>query len=135
MFTSNPITNWRLYAQRYQLQGTRCTSCNKIFYPKKYICSCGSFNFEPYKLSGKGILETFTKVAQPATEFDSQGYFCLGLIKLNEGPRILAQIADVEITDLFIGQTMEGVLRKYFTTNVEDIIHYGLKFIPTQKKS
>jgi len=69
------------------------------------------------------------------TEFASNGAYCLGLVKLDEGPKVLAQITDVEIRELYIGQPVVAVFRKYFTASSEDIIHYGVKFVPIQKKS
>lgn len=135
MLAKSPIAGWRLYKQRYQLQGTRCVQCKKVFYPHKYLCHCGSTKFEPYHLNGNGTLETFTQVCHPMAEFASNGSYCLGLVKLEEGPRILAQISDSAIGELYIGQPVVAVFRKYFATNAEDIIHYGIKFIPIQKKS
>jgi len=132
MQVHNPISAWRKYAQRYTLQGVKCVECGKSYYPSKHLCKCGSVEFTELKLSGHGKLLTFTKLHAASEGFASDGDYCLGIIQLDEGPRIMAQLAEVDFEKLHIGMIVLAVFRKYFVADEKDIIHYGLKFVPTQ---
>ena len=83
-----------------------CTSCEEwIWYPKAWCPSCGKrSNIEWRKLSGKGTVYSFTVIRQvidnsPAFQADLP--FIVGLVELDEGPRIYSDIAgkEVEIGD------------------------------------
>ncbi|MBU1007850.1 OB-fold domain-containing protein [Candidatus Dependentiae bacterium] len=118
-----PIVGWRNYKQTHALCGCVCVACKKKYYPKKYLCSCGSIEFEKKRFLGKGMLLTFTSI----------GSRCLGLVMLEEGVKILAQITDVKLCDLYIGMPVRAVFRLLSEDGPEGIIHYGIKFVPIQK--
>lgn len=86
--------------------------------------------FNEYYLAGRGVLESFTQVIQPTAEFSEMTPYCIGMIMLEEGVRVLGQIADVALEELKIGMPVEAVLRKFYTQGSEGIIHYGIKFAP-----
>jgi uncharacterized protein len=129
MFEQSPILRWRKYNEKYLLQGNKCLKCNNVFYPQKYLCSCGSQDFAPYKFSGKGTLLTFTQINTPCQTFSQQAPYCIGIIELEEGPKITAQITDTKINDLKIGSKVEAVFRKIYQSSDQGIINYGFKFI------
>jgi len=79
----------------------------------------------------KGILQSFTQVTTPPADFKAMGPYCIGLVELDEGPRLVVQLADVKLDELQIGMRMCGVLRKMFARDT-GIIHYGIKFIPAE---
>jgi hypothetical protein len=130
MQVHNPISAWRKYAQRYTLQGVKCVKCGKVYFPGKLLCTCGGLEFAILKLSGGGKLVTFTKLHAATEGFASDGDYCLGIIQLDEGPRIMAQMAEVDFEKLYIGMPVAAVFRKYFVADEKDIIHYGIKFLP-----
>ena len=132
MFEQSPILRWRKYDEKYLLQGNKCSHCEKLFYPKKYLCSCGSQEFTSINFCGKGTVETFTKITTPSKIFSKQPPYCIGIIKLKEGPKILAQIADIEFKNLKIGLAVQVSFRKIYSAGESKIINYGLKFIPTE---
>ena len=133
LLKNSPISQWRNYKHLYSLHASKCVSCKKIFYPKGYLCSCGSQKFELIKLSGKGKLLTFSYVVNPPEAFVSMVPYCIGIIELEEGVRMTAQITDVKLEDLSIGMKVQSVFRKFFASGQEGIINYGIKFIPVLK--
>lgn len=132
MFEQSPILRWRKYNEKYLLQGNKCSQCKKFFYPKKYLCSCGSQEFTVINFCGKGTVETFTKITTPSKMFSNQPPYCIGIIKLKEGPKILAQIADIDFENLKIGLPVQASFRKIYSAGESGIINYGLKFIPIE---
>jgi uncharacterized protein len=130
MFNYSPPLAWRNYDSTYQLCGVKCTKCSNMFYPKKHLCSCGSKEFEKQIFAGRGKLMSFTQILVPPREFSSYHSYCLGLIKLEEGPQLIAQVTDTPFEELKIGMDVCSVLRRYTTAGRQGIIHYGAKFIP-----
>lgn len=132
MFEQSPILRWRKYNEKYLLQGNMCLKCQKVFYPQKYLCPCGSQEFTIINFCGKGTVETFTKITTPSKIFSKQPPYCIGIIRLKEGPKILAQIVDIEFENLKIGLIVQTSFRKIYSTGESEIINYGLKFIPIE---
>jgi len=58
--------------------------------------------------------------------------YCIAIIKLKEGPKIISQIADAQLKELKIGMPVQAVFRNYYCTGKKEIINYGLKFIPIE---
>ncbi len=94
------------YCKSHELRMQFCTSCEEwIWYPKAWCPSCGKrSNIEWRKLSGKGTVYSYTVIRQvidnsPAFQADLP--FIVGLVELDEGPRIYSNIAgkEVEIGD------------------------------------
>lgn len=102
----------------HTLTGCKCVVCNKKYYPKKFLCECGSQQFVEYAFSGKGTLVTFTKTASAV----------LGIVALDEGVRILAEIVDTEYGSLIIGMRVDAVFRKLYEDGDAGCIVYGMKF-------
>ncbi|MEM2281980.1 MAG: Zn-ribbon domain-containing OB-fold protein [Candidatus Hadarchaeales archaeon] len=120
---------WREIPSRYNLIGTRCTNCGKVFFPPRYLCSsCGrKGSLQPYKVKGRGRIVSFTKVHVPAPGFEKQAPYFLALIELEEGCRVLAQLTDVS-GEVKIGDEVEMVFRKI--SEEGEIICYGYKARP-----
>ncbi len=133
MYRQSPIIRWRKYEEQYQLIGNKCINCNSAFYPKKELCLCGNNAFIKLQFSGEGQLLSFTEIKSAPEEYAFAVPYCLGIIQLKEGPKILAQITDCNGTDLKIGTKVQAAFRKYYKVNDAGIIHYGIKFIPLPK--
>lgn len=95
------------YCKAHELRMQYCTSCNEwIWYPKAWCPSCGRRNgIEWRKLSGKGSMYSFTVVRQvidnsPAFQADIP--FVIGLIELDEGPRIYSNVTGSKPEDVAI---------------------------------
>jgi hypothetical protein len=86
-----------------KLMGSRCTACGEIHVPPRPVCGkCRDAEVEWVELSGKGKLAGFTVIAIAPTAMLEAGYgrkkpYCSGVVELEEGPRISAQILDVDV--------------------------------------
>ncbi|MCL4489799.1 MAG: Zn-ribbon domain-containing OB-fold protein [Chloroflexi bacterium] len=123
--------NWRLKNQRYRLEGAACTVCGAKFFPPRPVCAeCKSANLQPFEFSGHGALYSFTTLYQAPLGYEGNLPYAVGMIKLDEGPMIEAQLTDVNLEDLKIGQRVEMVTRKLREFGPDGLIVYGYKFRP-----
>lgn len=130
MFRDSSIIRWRNYSDRYMLEGYECTNCGKKYFEKKGMCVCGSLDFNNIDFCGKGRIVSFTKIHAGPEVFAEQTPYCVGIIDLDEGARVTAQIIDSKYEDLSIGQEVEAVFRKFYKSGKKGVIHYGTKFRP-----
>ena len=93
-----------------KLIGSKCNVCGTNTIPQRQICpNCQSDDVELMAFSGKGTLAAFTVVSVPPVAMAAAGYgpknpYCVGIVTLEEGPRISAQILNV---DVFNPQTIK----------------------------
>jgi uncharacterized protein len=87
-----------------QLIGSHCLDCGTMAVPQRKICpNCLGSKTEVVKLSGKGILSAFTVIHVPSVMMAQAGYdarnpYCVGIVELDEGPKISAQILGVDVS-------------------------------------
>ncbi len=85
----------------------------------------------PYTSGGKGRVISYTIVTDAPEGFEEQAPYALALVKLDEGPTVLAQLTDLDLeADVKIGLRVEMVTRKLRTDGKRGIIVYGYKFRP-----
>ena len=98
------------------LIGSKCTQCGSYAIPQRGICpKCHSENTELIHFSGNGKLVAFTVIYVPPVKMAEAGYnnknpYCSGIVELEEGPRISAQILDVDLLNpnkIKIGTALE----------------------------
>lgn len=91
-------------AQDHVLMILRCAECGHyIHYPKPVCSQCTSTDVRPTKVSGLGVIHSFT-----ITHFPVPGYeppFVVALIELAEqqGLRLISNIVGTAPDDVFIG--------------------------------
>lgn len=93
----------------------------KIWREKKYKLTDGN----------PGKLVSFSVIHIPPSDFEEQAPYFVGLVKLKDGSRMMAQIT--EARKLKIGQKMKAVFRILNSQEKEGVIHYGIKFRPWKK--
>jgi uncharacterized OB-fold protein len=127
----------RSIPQRYALIGARCKSCGAVNLPRTLRClKCGGADFEPEKLSGRGKIYCYTMISRGGSppEFSTQqnlmGSYHVAVVELEEGPKIVAQLADCKHEELKIGLPVEATFRRIYED--EGMIRYGLKFRPAR---
>jgi len=128
MYSSSPSASWRRIKTRNCLIGNKCDKCNTLFYPPKNICKCGNGKLSEFKFSGKGKLVSFSEIHTPPTNLEDQIPYTIAIIKLEEGPKLTAQVVDFD--KVKTGMEVEACLRKIYTSGKSGIIHYGTKFRP-----
>lgn len=83
---------------------------------------------ERFVFSGVGEIYSFTTLQETPQTHDEQAPYVLALVKLNEGPMVLAQVTDLDGGELKIGDAVEMVTRKLTTEGERGMIVYGYKF-------
>ncbi|MFA5896708.1 MAG: Zn-ribbon domain-containing OB-fold protein [Thermoplasmata archaeon] len=127
---------WRTIPQRYRLVGHKCKKCGKVNFPPKGVCKyCNaSSDFEEIQLSGRGKVHTFTLIGAGGAppEFAEQekagGSYPVAIVELEEGPKVIGQMADVNGKDVKIDMPVRAELRRIYRE--EGVIRYGFKFVP-----
>lgn len=95
--------SFREYLAERQLMGTRCTACGAVHVPPRPLCpACFSTKMEWMPFSGRGKLTAFTVIHVAPTSMIAAGYgrdhpYCTGIVELEEGPRVCAQILGVDV--------------------------------------
>jgi len=122
---------WRLRKQRYQLEGSKCKKCGSNFFPPRCVCTaCKSDDLEPFQFAGKGKVYSYTTIYQTPDTFDKQVPYIVALIDLDSGPRITAQLTDIDLQSVKINMPVEMVIRKIYEDGADGPIQYGYKFRP-----
>lgn len=126
-----PSRYWREIPQRYRLEAARCKRCGKISFPPRSICpKCGSIEFEPTKLPEVGTVRTFTVIRVAPSQFLEQVPYAIGIVELDGGVRITAQIVDCSLEDIKIGQRVRVEFRRIQEDGHSGVICYGYKCVP-----
>ena len=125
--TEREFTNagFRQYLGEHRLMGAQCKGCGALYLPPRSLCPrCFGQELNWHELSGKAKLQAFTIVHIAPSAMIAAGYgrdnpYCSGIVKLNEGPSVSAQILGVDATQpetIAIGTP----LKKVFIDRGED---------------
>jgi uncharacterized OB-fold protein len=122
---------WREIPQRYRFEAARCKKCEKVHFPPRIVCAeCGAREFEDYTLANQGKVVTYTIIRVPPAPFKDQSPYAVGVIELDDGVRLMAQIADCNFDQLKIGQKVRAEFRKLQEEGQAGVLQYGYKFVP-----
>lgn len=86
-----------------RLVGSRCKTCGRVFFPPRIWCpDCQKNELEACEFAGVGKLAAFTVVyvapsAMLAAGYDRKNPYCVGVVELEGGERIPAQIFGVDV--------------------------------------
>ncbi|MCA1813458.1 MAG: Zn-ribbon domain-containing OB-fold protein [Halobacteriales archaeon] len=123
---------WRSIDQRYNLEGVKCGNCGQAIFPARTLCpTCRHLSvgkLAPFQMSGAGTVESFTVVHSPPNGFELQAPYVMAIVKLAEGPKLTAQIVDVDNADMRVGMPVHKVFRRINQDGEGGVIHYGYKF-------
>ena len=127
----SPARVWRDRVPRYRLVGAQCRRCGRRHYPPKPVCPyCGSRELEPVELPRTGVLESYTVVYQTGEGERERTPVYVGLVRLDDGTRVVAQLTDVAQGGLKTGVRVEAVFRRVRADGSYGLIAYGVKFRP-----
>jgi uncharacterized protein len=125
---------WREKASRYNGLGSKCGVCEKVFFPPRVLCdNCGRKSLgkvTPLQLKGNGTVFSFTVVHEAPRGFETQIPYIVGLIEMDEGVKLTAQIVDIDPKEVKIGMRVKDVFRKVREDGKAGVIHYAYKFAP-----
>ena len=85
----------------------RCKSCGDLHHPPGPVCpKCHSFDWDTVESSGKGVVYSFVVMHYPEVPpFDHPNP--IGLVELEEGVRLIAQLVGVKPGDVQVGQKVQ----------------------------
>jgi uncharacterized OB-fold protein len=104
---------WFDAAKDHRLMIQRCAQCNVLRHPPRPRCDkCGSYEWNALEASGKGTVYSFVVAHYPQVPaFDYP--LPIGLIALEEGTRIVADLVDVDPADVKVGMAVEVVWQEH----------------------
>lgn len=96
-------------ALQHRLLLARCDECSELSHPPELSCAaCGSDRRSWVEASGRGDLWSWTVCHPPLLPWFAQhGTWLVGVVELEEGPRMIARIKNVAHEDLVIGMRMQ----------------------------
>jgi len=128
------VPYWRMRDRYYSILGNKCTGCGKQYYPPLNVCrECGSTEFKETQMPKTGTLLSYTMQKESLPGFEDQEPMLFGLLKLENGVRIVAQLVDVQYESLRHGTKLRAVFRRIRTNGESGQIFYGYKFAPCRK--
>lgn len=119
----------RLRSAYYRLEGQRCSDCDALQFPPRAACrACRGANLRGQRLSGRGSVYSYAEVNHAPRGF--QAPYLVGLVRLEEGTLVTAQLTDLEPEDARIGLPVEMVTRRLQERGPHGLLVYGYKFRP-----
>lgn len=97
-------------ARRGELLIQRCSSCGRLRHPPEPMCpACRSLSHDTVRASGRGTLYSFVVNHHPQVPaFDYP--LVVGLVELEEGTRLVADVVGVEPAHVRVGMALEAEL-------------------------
>ena len=94
-------------AKEHKLLIQRCSACQALRHPPQPRCDkCGSYDWDTLESSGKGTVYSFVVNHYPQVPaFDYP--LPIGLVELEEGTRLVAQIVDTPVASITVGMAVE----------------------------
>ncbi len=79
-----------------------CPQCQRYqFYPRLYCMHCGYTTLQWAEVSGRGVIYSYTIIHQnKSPEFVNDTPYNLAIVQLEEGPRMLSNIVDIDAANL-----------------------------------
>ena len=116
--------------------GNKCAKCGAEHFPPTVTCrKCGSLELKDFEMPRGGTLLSFTLQKESLAGFEEQEPMIYGLIALENGIRVVAQIVDIPYESLKEGLKLQAVFRKVRTDGESGQIYYGYKFGPVRRGS
>ncbi|MCS7108772.1 MAG: Zn-ribbon domain-containing OB-fold protein [Sulfolobales archaeon] len=125
---------WRRRFDYYSVIIAECLDCGKKTYPRKHICPyCKSRNVRAITSAGIGEVIAYTISYFRVEGSEEHIPKIVALIKLDDGPILIGELVDLDLSELREGLRVEAVLRKIRTDDPGGLIYYGVKFRPLMK--
>jgi len=122
---------WRERRQRYLNEVARCKGCGKMHYPPRLVCDgCRGRDFEIRRMSETGKVLTWSviRVAPPA--FAQEVPYVVAVLEMDDGTRIMAQVADVTADEVKTGMRVRLEFRRIRQHGRTGVIAYAHKAVP-----
>ncbi len=122
---------WRERNQRYLSEAASCDGCGaKHFPPRKRCDACGGQKFTLGPMASTGTLLTYTVIRTAPPGFANMVPYVVGVLEMDDGTRLMAQVADVAPEEVSMGMKVTLEFRKIRQEGRTGIIGYGHKVVP-----
>lgn len=84
-----------------ELRIQRCLDpqCRHVYFPPRPFCpKCASPDVEWFRASGRATLYSYVINHRPAPGFEEDAPYAIAVVQLEEGPRMMTNLVDVEQT-------------------------------------
>jgi len=113
-----------LHEERLMLP--RCNSCNcVVWYPRAMCPECHSTALTWHQMSGNATVYSYSIVAKGNGRWKDSGPYVVAYVQLDEGPRLLTNIVNIDPTQVTIDMRVSAV---YDTDQGGRVL---LRFAPT----
>lgn len=120
---------WRKASRGNAIIGSKCNKCHALFFPIRSRCTkCQCKELGEFIFRGSGKIYAYSTISYPPAGLEKQVPYVIAIIKLDEGPKMTAQIVDFEKIE--VGMKVQSCIRKLYADGKGGIIHYGVKFRP-----
>lgn len=101
-------------AREEKLLIKRCGDCGEAyFYPRPFCPRCWSEDVRWEEASGRATLYTYSVVYQnDLPPFPERVPYVAAVVDLEEGPRMMSNIVDCDVSELRVGMPLEVTFRK-----------------------
>lgn len=128
------VPYWRSRDRYYRILGSKCGQCGQEFFPPVAICRiCHSTKLSDYEMPKSGTLLSFTQQKESVQGFEDQEPMIFGLLRLENGVRLVAQLVDIPYESLKEGMKLNAVFRRIRVDGDSGQIFYGYKFGPSRE--
>jgi len=102
------IESFYKFIRERKIMAARCNKCGTLLLPPKPLCTkCFSTDFKWVELEGKGKLLSYTVIHVSPVQFQSIAPYTVGIVELEDGPRLPGMIRDVEPEKIRVGMNLE----------------------------
>jgi len=116
------------------LVGSRCTSCETLYFPKSLSCrnpACDAKHVEDTLFGRAGRLHSYTiQHYQPPPLFRMESFapYAIGLVEVEEGLRIMGIVTGCPLDELTIDMPVElDVMPLYYNEAGHDVVTYAYR--------
>jgi uncharacterized OB-fold protein len=120
---------WRTKDRYYRILGNKCESCGQEYFPPVTVCpNCHSTKLIDREMPKSGSLLSYSLQKESVQGFEDQEPMIFGLIRLENGVRIISQLVDIPYESLKEGMKLVAVFRRIKAEGEAGQIFYGYKF-------
>lgn len=97
--------SFQQYLAEHKLMGSTCDDCGALFVPPRPMCpDCYGESMNWTEVSGEGKVAAFTSIHVGPNSMVAEGYnaknpYASGIVELDEGPKISAQLMGLDTTN------------------------------------
>lgn len=89
----------------------RCDDCGELFwYPRRFCPYCSSWNVSWPEMSGRATVYSYTIIRKGQGPFKEVGPYVLAIVELDEGPRLMTNVAGIDPDAVQVGMAVKAVI-------------------------